>query len=412
MKKLSAVAVFATVLAGSAAWMAVSVGSAEAGQQEPKVNVCHVPPGNPANFHTIVISQNALAAHLAHGDHAGSCDSLCALLCDDGDACTIDDTGDCEQQGCPAAPRQAVNCDDERECTIDACDPTSGCTNTANVGAACNDGLVCTGPDACTTAGDCQGAQIPDCCTSDADCDPNPCQGETCNLSTNGCEADPVVCTPPDKCTVSECDPKTGDCAETPVSCDAGEECDLDDGQCTSLSGCSDGEREGFVDQTTHPAIAGCSGGWSLPGMVNPQSGADCTAAGDDSANPSGTDCGAADLCAAGWHVCLTPADVAAHSSTGCGSATQAGDPSLFFSQRQSGPGNGFCGVGSNDIFGCGNVGAAPNAGTCSPLTRFSHDLCNAIPRPPWSCGLNGTLEANVVVKTDSTAGGVLCCRD
>ena len=395
--------------------MIVCVGPAAAAraaarQAEPKVNVCHVPPGNPANFHTIVISQNALAAHLAHGDNVGSCDNLCAILCDDGDACTIDDTGDCEQQGCPAAPRQAVNCDDERECTIDACDPASGCTNTPNAGAACDDGLVCTGPDACTSDGNCQGLQIPDCCLSNEDCSPSPCQRETCN-ATNRCEADPVVCTPPDECTVSACDEMTGDCAETPVLCDAGEECDLDDGQCKNLSGCSDGEREGFVDQTTHPAIAGCSGGWSLPGMLIPQSGALCTAAGDDSVNPSGTDCGAADLCATGWQVCQSAADVAAHSSTGCGSATEAGDPPLFFSSRQSGPGNGFCGAGSNDIFGCGNIGATPQA-NCSPLTRFSHDLCSAIPRPPWSCGVNGTLEATVVVKTDSTAGGVLCCRD
>ena len=36
-----------------------------------KVQVCHVPPGNPANFHTITISENALQAHLAHGDLAG-----------------------------------------------------------------------------------------------------------------------------------------------------------------------------------------------------------------------------------------------------------------------------------------------------------------------------------------------------
>src|SRR5262245_14867981 len=151
MRKLKALAIFATVLAGSVAWMAGSVGSAEAGQAEQKVNVCHIPPGNPANFHTILISPNALAAHLAHGDSAGSCDNLCALLCDDGNACTIDDTGDCEQHGCPAAPRQAVNCDDQRECTIDACDPASGCTNRSNAGAACDDGLACTGPDACTS---------------------------------------------------------------------------------------------------------------------------------------------------------------------------------------------------------------------------------------------------------------------
>lgn len=38
-----------------------------------KVQVCHFPPGNPDNFHTITISENALSAHLGHGDVAGSC---------------------------------------------------------------------------------------------------------------------------------------------------------------------------------------------------------------------------------------------------------------------------------------------------------------------------------------------------
>jgi hypothetical protein len=38
-----------------------------------KVAICHVPPGNPANAHSILISPNAVAAHLAHGDYFGAC---------------------------------------------------------------------------------------------------------------------------------------------------------------------------------------------------------------------------------------------------------------------------------------------------------------------------------------------------
>lgn len=38
-----------------------------------KVTICHIPPGNPANAHTIEISENALAAHIDHGDVLGAC---------------------------------------------------------------------------------------------------------------------------------------------------------------------------------------------------------------------------------------------------------------------------------------------------------------------------------------------------
>lgn len=40
-----------------------------------KVTVCHIPPGNPANAHTIVVGVPAVKAHLKHGDTLGACDS-------------------------------------------------------------------------------------------------------------------------------------------------------------------------------------------------------------------------------------------------------------------------------------------------------------------------------------------------
>src|SRR5713101_3217362 len=39
-----------------------------------KVTICHSPPGNPANAHTIRVGAPAVPAHLAHGDHLGPCD--------------------------------------------------------------------------------------------------------------------------------------------------------------------------------------------------------------------------------------------------------------------------------------------------------------------------------------------------
>lgn len=48
----------------------------------PKITICHIPPGNPDNAHSITISINALPAHLAHGDSEGACEPQCTLESD------------------------------------------------------------------------------------------------------------------------------------------------------------------------------------------------------------------------------------------------------------------------------------------------------------------------------------------
>jgi hypothetical protein len=62
-----------------ALWIAVVAGlivlkptSMQAGSL--KVTICHIPPGNPANAHTITVGIAAVPAHLAlHGDTIGEC---------------------------------------------------------------------------------------------------------------------------------------------------------------------------------------------------------------------------------------------------------------------------------------------------------------------------------------------------
>lgn len=92
-----------------------------------KVSVCHIPPGNPDNFHTIIVSENAVPAHLAHGDLLGVCDSNAEELCNDNNPCTIDaflpGTTTCDNS-------QPTDCSDGTSCTEDSCDPTLGCANT------------------------------------------------------------------------------------------------------------------------------------------------------------------------------------------------------------------------------------------------------------------------------------------
>jgi hypothetical protein len=219
-----------------------------------------------------------------------------------------------------------------------------------------------------------------------------------------------------------------------------------------TASGCADGAREGFVSLNTFPNIAGCSGGWSVPGIMitNPGTAPACAGvmtrdtvtpacnrmAGDDGLIPNGTGCNVADLCASGWHVCSTAADITSHSPSGCTGATVDGDPSLFFASRQSSNGCGVCATGtrtdaacnsmsctagcaqtavtSNDVFGCGNLGATSPLVDCGPIDHFSQDQCSALAGTTWSCndGDGGFCEAYVVTHTSPEFGGVLCCRD
>ncbi|MCH8860714.1 MAG: LamG domain-containing protein, partial [Thaumarchaeota archaeon] len=43
-------------------------------EKENKIKICHVPPGNPDNAHTIEVDESAVEAHLKHGDSLGPCD--------------------------------------------------------------------------------------------------------------------------------------------------------------------------------------------------------------------------------------------------------------------------------------------------------------------------------------------------
>ena len=203
-----------------------------------KVEICHVPPDNPENFHTIRINTKALPAHLSHGDLGEPCNTVCTALCDDGNACTIDDDiFDCEENGCPI-DRNPVDCNDGNECTADSCDPTNGCENTPRLGEACDDGALCTGSDTCDANGQCSGPAIDLCCLGNEDCSGNACDQAECNLDSNRCGNNPVVCSQPDMCTVSECGPDTGECVESPIVCDDGFECNLDNGECEPENAC------------------------------------------------------------------------------------------------------------------------------------------------------------------------------
>jgi len=185
--------------------------------------------------------------------------------------------------------------------------------------------------------------------------------------------------------------------------------------------GCADGTREAFADQARFPAIAGCAGGWSVPGLLTERSMAPgcARAAGNNGSNPTGNDCTVEDLCADGWHVCrgaseLTLMGIACRDS-GIAPAT-AGGGAMFFATRQRGTAPTGCSpeatTGSNNLHGCGNFGRVEDPGCAPPLDRqIENTVCAA--NAPWSCNDATSImtEAMIVTKPGSAAGGVLCCR-
>ncbi len=206
--------------------------AAKGAKDQKKVTICHVPPGNPANAHTISVGESAVSAHLAHGDYTGACSTSCQVnpsLCDDGNACTSDSCGANGQ-----CAHDAVSCDDGNACTVDQCDPATGCSAAANDGAACDDGNGCTSGDECSGA-TCEGAPIAGCCLTSGDCsDDNPCTVDACG--SGSCTNEPKDCAVADLCVAGFCD-ADGECGTTPVSCDDSNLCT--DDACDPALGCT-----------------------------------------------------------------------------------------------------------------------------------------------------------------------------
>jgi hypothetical protein len=175
-----------------------------------KVEICHIPPGNPQNFKTITVSRNAAPALLNKGSLPGPCSKWCSSLCDDGDVCTIDNPlgYDCEVDGClPLESRAGIDCDGGNECTVATCSSPSGCEyhsgNCFDSAYACDDNIcdpladeVCDGP-----------------CQYEVDAYECPSPGLPCDLMT-GCYPSEVCGDVPGQV----CEPSHGGCVG-PTSC-------------------------------------------------------------------------------------------------------------------------------------------------------------------------------------------------
>ena len=129
--------------------------------------LCHFPPGNPGNAHTICVgSQNAVRTHMnKHGDTMGSCEGE-DEICDDGEDNDGDGLTDCQDPDCavtvdgPICEFIETICDDDFDNDgdehIDCDDPD------------CNFAQVCHGETDCADREDNDGDRLTDC--QDPDC--------------------------------------------------------------------------------------------------------------------------------------------------------------------------------------------------------------------------------------------------
>jgi hypothetical protein len=193
-------------------------------------------------------------------------------------------------------------------------------------------------------------------------------------------------------------------------------------GSPASDPGCADGTREGYLDTTTYPTIAACAGAWDTPGLTSTDSRTpQCDRrAGNDGDKVDGRGCSVADLCESGWHVCDTAHAVSvATMGAGCDDAVApANGKPVFYVTRQHATGlicDNTSNAGTNNLYGCGNIGSTADKNSCAPFTRMMRDS-DCLMNSPWMCsdGPNGTSqdELDVVTKGSSSRGGVLCCHD
>ncbi len=163
----------------------------------------------------VSICLDSIKPNVYRGDGTG--------CCDDENQCngleTCDTNGDCQSGTAPI-------CDDGVPCTVDGCDPSTGCTRTP-------DDSLCFDEDECTL---------------NERCDPD-----------RGCVSDTKDCSDAHDCTVDRCVSPTGECANDPVDaqCDDGKSCTIDtcDPNFGCLNGADDSKCDDGVDCTRNECI-------------------------------------------------------------------------------------------------------------------------------------------------------------
>ena len=302
--------------------------------------------------------------------------------CTDGNACTAPDV--CSGGSCAAGAE--VGCDDGKPCTIDQCNPATGCEHTPTLGA-CEDGDACTTGDSCSGGICVPGAQPLPCD------DGNPCTDDAC-LSPGGCAfvpntapcSDGNACTKGDTCAESLCTAGDG-----VLNCDDGNVCST--GSCDPTLGCVQANVPGGCDDGDSCTSGDqCQGGFCVGGPTKSCSdGNPCTddlcVAGECS-NPENT---YVETCYTGAPETLGKGLCEAGTKTCAGGAFGACEGQVL-------PAGELCDGKDNDCNGqpddggacCTTVGLACGAGTeCCTGTCDVNCCTGTCPADGWVCNGN-----------------------
>lgn len=162
-------------------------------------------------------------------------------VCTDNNYCTVGDL--CVEGACQ--PGAVKNCDDSNPCTADFCDPANGVCRHTHQAVPCDDGSLCTTLDLCES-GVCVG--VPVSCDDD-----NECTSDACS-ETSGCTHEDIpnapcfqwnLCVAESRCQEGVCQ------AVSWTECDDADGCTLD--VCTPELGCEHVFQEGLSCDDTLP---------------------------------------------------------------------------------------------------------------------------------------------------------------
>jgi len=199
-----------------------------------------------------------------------------------------------------------------------------------------------------------------------------------CNqIAEDGCEID--LASSHDDC---------GGCGKA-FACAADQVCD--NRTCVSLSGCSDGTREGFLPVGVWPHIAGCAAQWPRGSLRDAKTGTAC--------GFGSTVCNVpADACGFGWHVCAIPPFGPTDVSD---QATQE--------ECAAQPGAYAIAVGDQTCEPCTSAGAG--AACCGDGCVQQNGSCVYPGMTAWFGMINNYVNKCGAIESALEGRGVLCCR-